>query len=314
MIEGDADVHYWPGENILKEYESPDNSVNFVVAPTERWAMRLIPNLTMSGDEATPHPFLSDVRVRRAIRLAVDVDTILEEVFLGYGEPVWTEFFRPPYNICDISRPEFDLEGAAALLKEAGWEDTDGDGVNECHGCLNAEEGTLMTMEFAIYAEYGETLELAQQLIAENLETIGFDVEIQIIEGAIMWAPAEDGGTEIAGNFELDMYDDGYPGLDPTDNILWTYYLSNNLELEGFNVGRWVNEDFDAWLDEAYTLDEEYRQEVFCEIATILEDELPQILLWSSLDAHGVSERLVGVQPSANDPLTWNVADWTLNE
>ena len=68
--------------------------------------MRLIPNLTMPGDEATPHPFLSDVRVRRAIRMAVDVDTILEEVFLGNGEPVWTEFFRPPYNVCDIPRPE----------------------------------------------------------------------------------------------------------------------------------------------------------------------------------------------------------------
>ncbi len=117
-----------------------------------------------------PHPFLSDVLVRRAIRMAVDVDTIIEDIFLGYGEPVWTDFFRPPFNVCDIPRPEFDLEGAAALLKEAGWTDTDGDGIRECHGCSTAEEGTLMTMEFAIYAEYGETLELTHQLIAENLE------------------------------------------------------------------------------------------------------------------------------------------------
>jgi peptide/nickel transport system substrate-binding protein len=313
MIGGDADIHYWPGENIGEEYRTQDNGVNFVKSPTERWVMRLIPNLTMPGDPSTPHPFLSDVRVRRAIRMAVDVDTILEEVFLGMGEPVWTEFFRPPY-ICDIPRPVFDLEGAVALLKDAGWEDTDGDGVNGCNGCPNAEDGTLMTMEFAIYAEYGETLELAQQLIAENLAAIGIETELTMIEGAIMWAPAEDGGTEMAGNFELDMWDDGYPGLDPTDNIIWTYYLSDNLEMEGFNVGRWSNEDLDAWLDEAYTLDEEYRQEVFCEIAAILEEELPQILLWSALEAHGVSERLQGVQPSANDPLTWNVADWTIKE
>ena len=314
MLEGDADLHYWPGETILQEYESDDNDVQFVVAPTERWVMRLIPNLTMPGDETQPHPFLSDVLVRRAIRMAIDVDTILEDVFLGYGEPVWTEFFRPPYNVCDIPRPEFDLEGAAALLKEAGWKDTDGDGVSECHGCATATEGTLMSMEFAIYAEYGETLELAQQLIAENLEAIGFDIEIQLIEGAIMWAPAEDGGTEMAGNFDLDMWDEGYPGLDPTDNLVWTYYLSDNLELEGFNVGRYVNEDMDAWIDELYTLDEEYRKEVFCEIAAILEEDLPHILLWSALDAHGISARLHGVEPSVNDPLTWNVADWTVSE
>ena len=314
MLEGDADIHYWPGENVGEEYRTQDNGVKWLKSPTERWVMRLIPNLTMPGDETIPHPFLSDVLVRRAIRMAIDVDTILEEVFLGHGEPVWTEFFRPPYNVCDIPRPEFNLAGAAALLEEAGWTDSDGDGVRECNGCPNAEAGTLMTMEFAIYAEYGESLELAQQLVGENLEAIGFDVELQIIEGAIMWAPAEDGGTEMAGNFELDMWDDGYPGLDPTDNLIWTFYLSDNLEAEGFNVGRWVNEDLDAWLDELYTLDEEYRKEVFCEIATILEDELPQILLWSALEAHGVSERLVGVQPSANDPLTWNAADWTLSE
>jgi len=315
MLEGDADIHYWPGEIVGEEYKSGDTpNVNWIKSPTERWVMRLIPNLTARGDETQPHPILADVRVRQAIRMAIDVDTLLAEVFVGHGEPVWTEFFRPPYNVCEIPRPAYDLEGAAALLKEAGWEDTDGDGVNECHGCLNAEEGTLMSMEFAIYAEYGESLELAQQLIAEGLESIGFDLNLQIIEGAILWAPAEDGGTELAGNFDLDMWDDGYPGLDPTDNLIWTFYLSDNLEDEGFNVGRYVNEDLDAWVDELYTLDEEYRQEVFCEIATILEEDLPQILLWSALEAHGVSARLQGVQPSANDPLTWNVADWTISE
>jgi peptide/nickel transport system substrate-binding protein len=314
MLEGDADVHYWAGETAALEYQSDENDVQFLKSPTERWVMRLIPNLTMPGDPENPHPFLSDVKVRRAIRMAIDVDTIINEVFLGFGEPVWTEFFRPPYNVCDVPRPEFDLEGAAALLEDAGWTDTDDDGIRECHGCPNAEEGTVMSMEYAIYAEYGETLELAQQLIAENLKTIGIDTELTTIEGAIMWAPAEDGGTELSGNFELDMWDDGYPGLDPTDNLIWTFYLSDNLDAEGYNVGRWANEDLDAWLDELYTLDEEYRQEVFCEIATILEDELPQILLWSSLEMHGVSGRLNNVQPSVNDPLTWNVADWTLDE
>ena len=316
MLEGDADVHYWPGEIVGEEYISGANpNVTWAKSPTERWVMRLIPNLTMPGDETQPHPFLSDVRVRRAIRMAVDVDTLLEEVFLGHGEPVWTEFFRPPYNVCDIPRPAYDLEGAAALLKEAGWEDTDGDGVNECHGCPNAEEGDTLSLEFAIYAEYGESLELAQQYIAEALESIGFDLELMMIEGVIMWAPAEDGGTELSGNFDLDMWDDGYPGLDPTDNILWVYYASSAMpEEEGFNVGRWMNEDFDTWLDEAYILDEEYRQEVFCELAPILEEELPQILLWTALDAHGISARLEGVEPTVNDPLTWNVADWTVTE
>jgi len=166
-----------------------------------------------------------------------------------------------------------------------------------------------MTMEFAIYAEYGETLELAQQLIAENWKAIGVDTELQMIEGAIMWAEAEDGGTEIAGLFEMDMWDDGYPGTDPSD-FIWTFYYSES----DWNYGWWANEDMDAWIDEFYTLDEEYRQEVACEMAAILEDELPNILLFSTLEMHGLSERLQGVLPSANDPVTWNAADWTIEE
>jgi ABC-type transport system substrate-binding protein len=67
-------------------------------------------------------------------------------------------------------------------------------------------------------------------------------------------------------------------------------------------------------LDEAYTLDEEYRQEVFCELAAILEEELPEILLWTAMEGHGVSKRLNNVLPSVNDPATWNVADWTVSE
>jgi peptide/nickel transport system substrate-binding protein len=318
MLEGDGDVHYWPGENVMEEYTATDH-LRIVEAPSERWVMRLIPNLTARGETDPvehPHPILADVRVRRAIRMAVDVDTILEEIFQGYGRPMWTELFRSPYDVCEeIPKPVYDLEGAAALLEEAGWTDTDGDGVRECHGCLHAEEGYTMSMEFAIYAEYGETLELAHQLIGEALESIGFDLELSLIEGVIMWAPAEDGGTELSGNFDLDMWDDGYPGLDPTDNTFWAFYASEaTAENEGFNVGRWVNEDFDTWLWEAYTLDEEYRQEVFCEMAPILEEELPQILLWTALDAHGVSNRLQGVLGTVNDPLTWNVADWTVTE
>ncbi|RME44647.1 MAG: peptide ABC transporter substrate-binding protein [Chloroflexi bacterium] len=308
MLEGDADIHYWPAENSAVEYQSPDNNVDLLVSPSGRWVMRLIPNLTAYGDRESPHPLLSDVRVRRAIRMAVDVDTIIRDVFMGFGEPVWTEFFRPPY-VCEVPRPKYDLEAAAALLEEAGWIDTDGDGVRECHGCQNAEEGTLASLQFAIYAEYGETLELAQQLIAENLNNIGIATELQTIEGAIMWAPAEDGGTEESGNFDLDMWDDGYPGIDPTD-FIWTFYFSESQ----WNYGRYASEEMDALIGELYTLDEDYRRETFCQIADKLEEDLPQILLWSALEMHGVSNRLGGVQPSVNDPLTWNVADWTLGE
>jgi peptide/nickel transport system substrate-binding protein len=315
MLAGDADVFMWltptEADDLL---EAPNTDVSF--SPTERWVMRLIPNLAARGEldpVANPHPILSDVRVRQAIRMAIDADSLMDDIYRGYNEPVWTELFRPPYE-CDIPRPEYDPEGAKALLAEAGWTDEDGDGIRECHGCLHAEEGYVMSMENMIYAEYGEELELAQQLVAEMLRAIGIDLQLSIIEGTILWADYESGGVEQQGDFDLNMWDDGYPGIDPTDH-LWFYYYSSAAEPDyGWNVGRYMSEEFDALLDEAYVLDEEYRKEVFCQIADLLDQDLPQILLWSELEANGYSTRIEGVQSTVNDLVTWNVADWQIVE
>jgi peptide/nickel transport system substrate-binding protein len=319
MDEGDADVHYWPAENNAISYQEEGNGTKYAVSPTERWIMKIFPNTKARGDtpgeETIPHPILADKRVRHALRMAIDVDTIINDIFLGFGEPVWSEFFRPPFeDSCGIPRPEFDLEGAAALLKEAGWEDTDGDGVNECHGCLYAEEGDLMTMEFMIYAEYGETLEFAQQFIAEAWASLGIQTELSIVEGAVLWAQVEDGGIELAGDFDINMWDNGYAGVDPTSYLWDYYYYASDSE---WNLANWTGEEAEevaALIDELYTVDEEYRMEVFCDIAWILEEELPAIELFSTLEMFGLSDRLQGVRPSAFDILTWNVADWTVTE
>jgi peptide/nickel transport system substrate-binding protein len=316
MAEGDADLNMWLSEVEAKELSEYEN-VYVSFAPSERWVFRMIPNLVARGTIdpfGTPHPILADVRVRQAIRMAVDVDTIINTVFLGYPKPVWTEFFRPPY-VCEIPRPVFDPEGAKGLLEEAGWSDTDGDGVRECHDCPNAEEGTLMEIELMTYGEYGEELELAHQLIGEMLQAIGFKINLSVVEGAVLWADYESGGLEQNGDFDLNLYDDGYPGIDPTDNQLWYYYSTAAAEPDyGWNVGRWSNAEFDALLDEAYTLDEDYRKELFCQMAVIMDDELPQILLWSAIGADAFSTRLEGGQSTTNDLPTWNVADWVITE
>jgi peptide/nickel transport system substrate-binding protein len=313
LINGDADLDMWTTEAMIADLQGESNVV-VEPSPVNRWVMRLFFNLAAKGTtdpDATPHPILSDVRVRRAIRMAVDVDTISNEFFLGIAKPVWTEFFREPYK-CEIPRPTFDPERAKALLESAGWTDTDGDGIRECHGCETAEEGYVMEMEFITYAEYGEVLTLTQQFIAEGLREIGIKLNLSVVEGSVLWAYAADGGIEQNGNFDMDLWDDGYSGTDPND-YLWSYYYSEAATPDaGYNYGRWMNEEFDALLDEAYTLDEEYRHDLFCQMAEILEAELPEALLFTAVNADAHSARLQGVRSSTNDLVTWNAADWTL--
>jgi len=313
MRQGDADVLMWATEQVADDLKNEAN-VKVSISTSGRWVMRLFMNLAAKGSMdpvADPNPLLSDVRVRQAIRMAIDVDTISSSVFRGYSTPVWTEFFRDPYK-CDIPQPKFDEEGAKALIEQAGWIDQDGDGVRECHGCTTAIEGTPMKMELITYSEYGEPLTLTQQLIAEMLGKVGIHLDLSTVQGSVLWADYASGGIEQRGDFNIDIYDDGYSGVDPTD-FIYQYYHSASAEPDyGWNIGRWKNEEFDALLDSAYTLDESGRKDLFCQMAHILDDELPQILLFTTINADVYATRLAGVQANINSVVTWNIADWTI--
>jgi len=317
LINGDADLDMWTPENVLAELKDVPN-VEASLSPVDRWLMRIFFNFAEKGTTdpvATPHPILSDVRVRKAIQMALDVETISKEFWHGYAKPVWTEFFRPPYNVCDVPKPVYDPEGAKALLEEAGWIDQDGDGVRECHGCTTgAADGYEMEMEFMTYSEYGETLDLTQEYMKEVLGEMGIKLNISRVEGSVLWATTEDGGLETTGNFDMDIWDDGYSGTDPSD-FLWGYYYSEaGLPDMGYNYGRYSNPTVDELIDASYTLDEAERQDAFCQLATILNEDLPELLLFTTVDANAHSTRLQGVQSNANEIVTWNAADWTIKE
>ena len=90
LIEGDADAYMWLTPTEIDDLKEEDH-IGITFSPTTRWVMRLIPNLAARGSidpDADPHPILSDVRVRRAIRMAIDVDLLTQEIFRGYNEPV----------------------------------------------------------------------------------------------------------------------------------------------------------------------------------------------------------------------------------
>jgi peptide/nickel transport system substrate-binding protein len=196
------------------------------------------------------------------------------------------------------------------MLETAGWKDTDGDGVRECHGCKNAEEGYVMKAELATYPDYGEPMILAQQLVAEMLKKVGMQLDLVVIEGNVMWSDAASGGTEQSGNFDIDLWDDGYSGVDPTD-YLSEFYTSSAAEPgNGMNVVRFMNSEVDALIEQAYTLDEAKRKDVFCQLAKIFDQELPNIPLTTIINADAYDARLQNIISNGNDVVSWNAADW----
>jgi peptide/nickel transport system substrate-binding protein len=313
MRQGDADLLMWATEQVANDLKDVSN-VKLSVSPTSRWVMRLFINLAAKGTTdpvATPNPFFGDARVRQAIRMAIDVDKITSSVWYGYAQPVWTEFFRPPYNTCNIPRPKYDIEAAKALLDQAGWV-VGTDGIRVCKGCMNAHEGDRFQFDLLTYSEYGEPLILTQQLIGEMLKAVGIQANLTQAEGSVIWADSSSGGIEQSGNYNMDLYDDGYAGNDPSYFLSYYYSSASAVPDQGWNVVRFKNAQFDSLLEETNTLNSQDRQTAFCKMAQILDAQLPQILLFTTLNAEAYSTRLANIQANINSVVSWNVADWSI--
>ncbi len=116
----------------------------------------------------------SDVRVRRAINIGIDRQEMIDNVLNGYGTPA--------YSICDglpwyneASEVEYDPEGAAALLDEAGWIMND-DGVREKDGTkaeLNLLYAAGDSVRQALAADFAN--QLGELGISCTIEGVGWD-------------------------------------------------------------------------------------------------------------------------------------------
>ncbi|MCB0054422.1 MAG: hypothetical protein KDE24_33295, partial [Caldilinea sp.] len=83
-----------------------------------------------------PHPILSDVAVRKAIAHALDYETIINNVYLGRGYQIASNVLPAVEWAHDpaIQPYAYDQEMANQLLEDAGWVDSNGDGVREKDG------------------------------------------------------------------------------------------------------------------------------------------------------------------------------------
>lgn len=311
----EAHLDMWVEEPQLSRYDA-EETVAVAATNPPRFVLQLVPNLSRYGsaDAAQPNPFLADVRVRQAIRYAINVPQLNEDAFNNRAVPVTGELQRLG---CSVEPYRFDLQKAKNLLADAGWTDEDGDGTRECHGCRFADEGTPLEFDSYYYAEFGDSLAKAHRTIEKMLYEAGINIHPKPKEGVQLWGTWNDGGIEVRGNFNLDLWDDGFFGNNPTDYLFDLYdpraIPSQHDPQAGLNVMRYRNTSLTDLFDTLYTpISDERRQALFCRLATTLNTDLPTIPLLAFPDYYAFSSRLQGVSPHIYDTITWNAADWQL--
>ncbi len=159
LLSGDVDMVAGEGVGL-----TIDQALALQKAHPDQFRYEFKPSLTYEHiDLKKENPLLQDVRVRRALVMAIDRQTMVDRLFQG-KQPAAATWVNPlsPYYDAAIPVVKFDLAGAKALLKDAGW--TPGaDGI-----CRNAAGDKL---EFELGTTAGNRLrELQEQVVQSNLE------------------------------------------------------------------------------------------------------------------------------------------------
>ena len=314
MINGEAHVHLWPGEDKVVYDEALNGAGQQVLVPGI-WNMAIDFNLSKPGDDdpsgAEPHPMLGDIRVRQAISHAIDYDTLITEVLNGQVTSSTNPFAYGWYK-CDIPRMyNYDVEKAKALLTEAGWVEGP-DGIRVAQGAQYAEDGTRLSMELQGYTSF-DPLDRTEQFIVENLKAVGIEANIQNYDFSIIFGSFADGSPRMTGDFDMLIYDRGFY-LEPQGDVQ-SSYLSTNIpgdeNPDGGNIFRWQNPEADAAIEAAGgTFDQAARRDAYCELGRLIQEDAVQNYIYLFQDGYGFSNKLDGYTVSTWGSMTWDVQNW----
>lgn len=254
-----------------------------------------------------PHPILSDIKVRKALSMAIDRNLLVE---IGYGQAG-----RPTCNL--VPAPELyasdntecftqDIEGAKKLLEEAGWVPGP-DGVRVKDG--RRLKLLYQTSVNAVRQDF-------QALIKQWWDEIGVETELKTVDASVFFG-GDPGSPDTFQKFyaDVEMYANNFDGTDP-EAYLAQHTCDKAPRPEtgwlGENVNRYCDPEYDRLVAEmGRTADLEKRGEIGRKLNEMLTKEsyvVVPLVDRGRVSAH--SNSLGGVVLNTWDSELWNAADW----
>jgi peptide/nickel transport system substrate-binding protein len=263
------------------------------------------------AEPSTQHPFLSDVRVRKALAMAIDRTSIADQLYGATGQATCNivtaplEVVSPNTSAMDTCR--FDIARANDLLDEAGWRrGPDG---------LRQRNGVLMRMLFQ--TTLNSVRQKEQEIIKAGWAQLGIATELKAILASV-YGSGDPGNPDTASKFYADAEMHAYGSADPDQTVYLQSWLTRQIAQQANswrfeNQARYSNPAFDALFDEyAREINGERRSQLVIQMNDLLIGDavvIPLVARTSPTSAR--SRRLVGVVPNAWESELWNIADWS---
>jgi peptide/nickel transport system substrate-binding protein len=229
-------------------------------------------------------PIFSDKVVRRAFAHLVDVEDIMENIDGGLGIRT-TGPFHPTKKYYDNTIPPipYDVDKAISLLKEAGWNDTDGDGIRD--KVINGKKESLKLEFLFTGSQLSKNIGL---LFQETAKAAG--VEITLVSKKIGLMRKEN----------LDVFNFDIAALavtvDQADDDPYSRWHSDSAVPGKRNTSGFSNETADKLIEKIRTTrDKKERYQAYKDLQAVFVEEQPVIFLYCPLQKFIVNKKLDAV-------------------
>jgi peptide/nickel transport system substrate-binding protein len=242
------------------------------------------------------HPIFRDKRVRKAMTYLTDRKQIVKSVLFSLGEVVDSHiyFFRPEYDKSLASYP-FDPQKAMALLDEAGWKDSDGDGVRD-----KVIDGKKVPLRFEIKVNAGNAVRKSVALVLlDELKKHGIAASVRELDWTIFLNDVK--------NHQFDAVVLGWQ-MQTTEPDAYQVWHSSQAANKGSNAISYKNARVDEILEQyRREFDAQKRIQLYKEFQQILHDEQPYTFLYVGKRVSAVHRRFQGVEvfPDGLRPVDW---------
>jgi peptide/nickel transport system substrate-binding protein len=266
------------------------------------------------SEPGTVHPFMTDPAVYNAMSIAINRQALVD---VGYGEfggratcNIWpadtaTAAASTGNDVCLTQ----DLEGANAMLEEAGYVDTDDDGVRE------TPDGLPMNVLYQ--TSTNAVRQLNQELVKEAWDQIGIATELKNIDAGVFFG-ADPASPDTYQRFysDVEMYTNGSGSPDAgvyMGNWTCDQVVSPANNFGGSNIPRWCNEEYDALYAELQAAtDPQERKDLTVQLndLTVQGGAHIPLIYRASVSAFGTDIQGVG-ELNGWDSEYWNIEEWT---
>lgn len=239
-------------------------------------------------------PLFADKRVRQALTMALDRELIIRDMWFNIGQVGYSPFYQMgPQTAPDLKPWPYDLERSRRLLAEAGWRDTDGDGILDKDGRKFAFK-FLMTTDNKVGEEQARYLQ-------SQFAKLGIKVELNALE----WSSF----LEKINNQDYECTALAWGGGSPENDPYQIWHSSQAVD-RGSNFVSFINKRADELIEQArQELDTDKRNALYHEFHRILHEEQPYTFLVAREFVYFINPRFENVKahPLRLEPLEWFV-------